>query len=142
MVGAAERPGSCRILSKVFSGAMVSASSASARGVGVGVEGELGALLDDARASGLKKRRAGRVISNGRCGPPAPASSRATSVMSTVAPAHGCEVRSRIVSPVPSRVRSCGSDSGMPERHRAVASSVAASASRAARTRPRRRSTP
>ena len=66
-----------------------------------------------ALASLLTKRpRRGASISTGALRPSCPASSRATSVSVTFAPAHGCEVRSRVVSPLPLRVRSCGSDSG------------------------------
>ena len=53
-----------------------------------------------ARASGLLKLREGSVNSTGALRPSCLASSVATSVSLTLAPAHGCEVRSRMVWPV------------------------------------------
>ena len=65
-----------------------------------------------ARATGLTKMRCGSWNSTGSLRPSLPASSRATSVTSTLAPAHGCAVRSRVVCAAPLRVRACGSVSG------------------------------
>jgi hypothetical protein len=70
------------------------------------------------QASGLVNARSGRRKANGSLLPSLPPSSRAVSVMTTSAPAHGWSVTSLMVCATPLLVRACG---GGPRRHDAAA---------------------
>src|SRR5664280_1772226 len=89
---------------------MVSASSAvSTSGFASASSARMRRCSIKERATGLTKMRCGSCNSVASLRPSLPASSRATSVIATLAPAQGWAVRSRVVCAAPLRVRACGS---------------------------------
>ena len=79
--------------------------------LGVGIEREIAALLDQRARQRLGERPLRQPHLVRRARPSLLASSRATSVIVTSTPAQGCSDRSLVVWPVPARVRACGSTS-------------------------------